>query len=69
MKIEQQYEHNGLRLKATVESIDLQTHSKMQSLREPLLTVIKQDLEEACSNLAADIENSMKNAPTDKLAR
>ena len=69
MKIEQYWERNGIRLKATIENIDLPSHSKMQSLRAPLIEAIKADLEDVLISTINDIEQSLNNAPADKLGR
>ncbi len=68
MKIEQYFERNSIRLRVTVESCDLPTHSMMQSLRAPLIESVKHDLTAVLRELTTDIEHAVNDAPNTKLA-
>lgn len=63
-KIVKQYERAGVRLRATIESNDLQTHSRMQELTELDIDIIKDSLEEALDLTATYIisREEKKNA-------
>ena len=69
MKIEQYFERNGIRLRVTIESVDLPTHSMMQSLRAPLIEAIKHDLGQVLKDVTDDITESLNNAPNTIVGR